>query len=275
MSRLIAIASGKGGVGKTLITAALSVLLQRRGHRVLAADADMGLRNLDLLFGLDGSIHYDAAQAARGKCLPGQALLPVVPGLDFLPASQKRTWERIDIPSYQYVLESLSGSYDYTLIDCPPGRDGAYQAATALADEILFVVEPSPSSLRDAAKVMQYVDRQKRFHYDVILNNFYADGLITADTAQSCLQTGHLAGLLPHDEGIDRSAGEGRIASVSESLPFCQALSATADWLETGQAIDTAALTALLPKQLARPVSSGLSLRRRRQECQNWRHYRR
>lgn len=137
MSQLIAIASGKGGVGKTLITAALSVLLQRRGHRVLAADADMGLRNLDLLFGLDGSIHYDAAQAARGKCLPGQALLTVVPGLDFLPASQKRTWERIDIPSYQYVLESLSGSYDYTLIDCPPGRDGAYQAATALADEIL------------------------------------------------------------------------------------------------------------------------------------------
>lgn len=67
MSQLIAIASGKGGVGKTLITAALSVLLQRRGHRVLAADADMGLRNLDLLFGLDGSIHYDAAQAARGK----------------------------------------------------------------------------------------------------------------------------------------------------------------------------------------------------------------
>ena len=101
MSQLIAIASGKGGVGNTLITAALSVLLQRRGHRVLAADADMGLRNLDLLFGLDGSIHYDAAQVARGKCLPGQALLPVVPGLDFLPASQKRTWERIDIPSYQ------------------------------------------------------------------------------------------------------------------------------------------------------------------------------
>ena len=201
MSQLIAIASGKGGVGKTLITAALSVLLQRRGHRVLAADADMGLRNLDLLFGLDGAIHY--------------------------------------------------------------------------ADDILFVVGPSPSSLRDVSRLMQYCDRQKRFHYDVILNNFYADGLITADTAQSCLQTGHLAGLLPHDEGIDRAAGEGRIASVSESLPFCQALSATADWLETGQAIDTAALTALLPKQLARPVSSGLSLRRRRQECQNWRHYRR
>lgn len=276
MSQLIAIASGKGGVGKTLITAVLAVLLQRRGHRVLAADADMGLRNLDLLFGLDGSIHYDAAQAARGKCLPGQALLTVTPGLDFLPASQKRTWERIDIPSYQYVLESLSGSYDYTLIDCPPGRDSACQAAMALADEILFVVEPSPSSLRDAAKVMQSVIRQKRFHYDVILNNFYADAVITPDTAKACLPVDHLAGLLPHDDGIDRAAGEGRIASAADSLPFCQALSATAAWLETGRAIEETALTALLPRHQAQSsVLSGLSLHRRRQECQNWRHYRR
>ena len=70
MSRLIAIASGKGGVGKTLITASLSVLLQRRGYRVLAADADMGLRNLDLLFGMGDAVRYDASQAARGKCLP-------------------------------------------------------------------------------------------------------------------------------------------------------------------------------------------------------------
>lgn len=276
MSRLIAIASGKGGVGKTLITAALAVLLQRRGHRVLAADADMGLRNLDLLFGLEDAIRYDAIQAARGKCLPGQALLKVVPGLDFLPASQKRTWERVDIPSYQYVLESLAGSYDYTLIDCPPGRDGAYQAATALADEILFVVEPSPSSLRDAAKVMQYCARHKRFHYDVILNNFYADGVITPDAAKSCLQTGHLAGLLPHDEGVDRAAGEGRMASVPPSLPFCRALSATADWLETGKAIEEAPLTALLPSHQSLPETAlGLSVHRRRQECRNWRHYRR
>ena len=79
MSRLIAIASGKGGVGKTLITASLSVLLQRRGYRVLAADADMGLRNLDLLFGVGDAVRYDASQAARGKCLPRQALVSVCP----------------------------------------------------------------------------------------------------------------------------------------------------------------------------------------------------
>lgn len=130
MSRLIAIASGKGGVGKTLITASLSVLLQRRGYRVLAADADMGLRNLDLLFGMGDAVRYDASQAARGKCLPRQALVSVCPGLDVLPASQKRTWEKVDVPSFHYVLESLAGEYDYAFVDCPPGRDEAYRAAT-------------------------------------------------------------------------------------------------------------------------------------------------
>ena len=171
MSRLIAIASGKGGVGKTLITASLSVLLQRRGYRVLAADADMGLRNLDLLFGMGDAVRYDASQAARGKCLPRQALVSVCPGLDVLPASQKRTWEKVDVPSFHYVLESLAGEYDYAFVDCPPGRDEAYRARR-LADQILFVVEPSPSSLHDAGRVMQYCTKQKRFHYDVILNNF-------------------------------------------------------------------------------------------------------
>ena len=121
MSRLIAIASGKGGVGKTLITASLSVLLQRRGYRVLAADADMGLRNLDLLFGMGDAVRYDASQAARGKCLPRQALVSVCPGLDVLPASQKRTWEKVDVPSFHYVLESLAGEYDYVLRRLPAG----------------------------------------------------------------------------------------------------------------------------------------------------------
>ena len=102
---------------------------------------------------------------------------------------------------------------------------------------------------------MQYADRQKRFHYDVILNNFYADGVITPDAAKARLQTGHVAGLLPHDDGIDRAAGEGRITCMADSLPFCQALSATADWLETGKAIEETALTALLPKHQAQPTS--------------------
>ena len=72
MSRLIAIASGKGGVGKTLITASLSVLLQRRGYRVLAADADMGLRNLDLLFGMGDAVRYDASRPPGENVCPGR-----------------------------------------------------------------------------------------------------------------------------------------------------------------------------------------------------------
>ncbi|WP_296826965.1 AAA family ATPase [uncultured Megasphaera sp.] len=276
MSRLIAIASGKGGVGKTLITASLSVLLQRRGYRVLAADADMGLRNLDLLFGMDEAVKFDASQAARGKCLPRQALVSIAPGLDVLPASQKRTWEKVDIPSFHYVLESLAGEYDFAFVDCPPGRDEAYRAATALADQILFVVEPSPSSLHDAQRVIQYCMKQKRFHYDVILNNFFADGVISPTDAMAYLNRKTVAGILPHDEGIDLAAGQGEIHKASDQLPFFQALAKTADWLEKRTAIDQAELIGLLPRRTAgADDTSGLSVRRRRQECRNWRHYRR
>lgn len=276
MSRLIAIASGKGGVGKTLITAALAVQLQRRGRTVLAVDADMGLGNLDLLFGLEDAVRYDASQAVRGKCLPAEALLHVLPGLDLLPASRKRTWEKLDGPSYEYVVESLSGNYDYTLIDCPPGRAETYKAATALADELLFVVEPSPSSLRDAAKVRQYCQKQGCLHDRIILNNFYADGSLTPEDVKSSLQTGQLAGLLPHDERIEALAAVGAMKDASQDLPFCRALTATAAFLETGEAVPQTRLECLLPYHGVRRESTfGLSLRHRRQESRNWRHYRR
>ena len=163
-----------------------------------------------------------------------------------------------------------------SFVDCPPGRDEAYRAATALADQILFVVEPSPSSLHDAGRVMQYCTKQKRFHYDVILNNFYADGVISTTAAKSALGVEAVAGILPHDEGIDQAASQGLIHEASDNLPFMKALSATADWLEKGTAVDEAWLTSLLPRRTAGdPEESGLSVRRRRQECRNWRHYRR
>ena len=179
-------------------------------------------------------------------------------------------------PAGSGVGLSLAGEYDYAFVDCPPGRDEAYRAATALADQILFVVEPSPSSLHDAGRVMQYCTKQKRFHYDVILNNFYADGVISTTAAKSALGVEAVAGILPHDEGIDQAASQGLIHEASDNLPFMKALSATADWLEKGTAVDEAWLTSLLPRRTAGdPEESGLSVRRRRQECRNWRHYRR
>lgn len=127
MATIIAVASGKGGVGKTLITASLAVSLQRHGHRVLAVDADMGLRNLDLMFGMQDDVLYDVGDVMKGNCSTKEALLHVTDQLDFLAASQKHTWEKIDAPSYQYIVEKVSQKYEYVLLDCPPGRGRAFK----------------------------------------------------------------------------------------------------------------------------------------------------
>ena len=106
MSTIIAIASGKGGVGKTLVTASLAIALQRRGQSVLAVDADMGLRNLDLMFGMLDDVLYDIGDVIKGRGCAGEAVLTVADELEFLAACQKHTWEKIDAPTYQYIVET-------------------------------------------------------------------------------------------------------------------------------------------------------------------------
>lgn len=149
MATIIALASGKGGVGKTLLTAALSLALHRQGKKVLAADADMGLRNLDLMFGMQDEVLWDGGDSIKQRCRFREAVLEVLPGLDFLPASQRHTWEKLDAPAFQYGIEKLARAYDYVVVDCPPGRGYAYKAATAIADRLLLVVAPTRTSVRD------------------------------------------------------------------------------------------------------------------------------
>lgn len=247
MSTIIAVASGKGGVGKTLITAALSVALYRRGHTVLAVDADMGLRNLDLMFGMQDGVLYDAGDVVKGRCRIEDALLSIAPGLDFFAASQKHTWEKVDAPTYHYFVETLSKKYEYTLIDCPPGRGQAYKAAAAMADRIFFVVEPTWSSMRDAARVMQYCNKHKRFNYDVLFNNFYGgnSAYVSVQEMMQVLNPERIAGILPHDQAVHQAAQNGAV--VHAESPFMTALEETAAYIESAVSVDIDRLTALLP----------------------------
>ena len=248
MSTIIAIASGKGGVGKTLVTASLAIALQRRGHSVLAVDADMGLRNLDLMFGMQDDVLYDIGDVIKGRCRAGEAVMTVAGKLDFLAASQKHTWEKVDAPTYHYIVETLSKDHDYTLIDCPPGRGRAYKDATAIADRIFFVVEPTWSSMRDAARVMQFCNKRKRFNYDVLFNNFYSGvpGYVPVQDMLQILNPETVAGILPHDPAVHRAAHEGCLLHAAET-PFMKALAQTVAYVEGGAAPDIGSLTALLP----------------------------
>lgn len=249
MSYIICIASGKGGVGKTLVTAALSIALHRHQHSVLAVDADMGLRNLDLMFGVQDSVLYDANDIMKGKCHRQDALISMADGLDFLAASQKRTWEKVDAPTFHYTVENLSKNYDYIIIDCPPGRGQAYKAAVAIADRIFVVVEPTWMSLRDAGRIMQFCDKHKRFNYDILCNNFFRQdpAYVTVDEMLSVLDPESIAGILPHDMAIQQVAKEGTMVDVDQQIPFFQALEQTVRYIEDGAVPNIASLTALLP----------------------------
>lgn len=248
MATIIAVASGKGGVGKTLITASLAVSLQRHGHRVLAVDADMGLRNLDLMFGMQDDVLYDVGDVMKGNCSTKEALLHVTDQLDFLAASQKHTWEKIDAPSYQYIVEKVSQKYEYVLLDCPPGRGRAFKDAVAIADTMFFVIEPTWSSMRDAARVMQFCNKHKRFHYDVLFNNFYGSdpGYVSVQEMLQILNPETIAGILPHDAVVHAAAQQGSLISCQDT-PFYDAMEQTVGYIETGKAVDVDVLTALLP----------------------------
>lgn len=258
MSHMIAIASGKGGVGKTFVTATLSIALARQGFHVLAVDADMGLRNLDLLFGLQDDVLYDLGDVMKKRCQPGDAILSVTENLDFLAASQKHTWEKIDASTYQYMVENIGKPYDYVLVDCPPGRGNAYKNAVAIVDRIFFVVEPTWSSMRDTARLMQFCNKHKRFNYDVLFNNFYRrdPGYVGIDEMLAVLNPEQIAGILPHDPIVHEGAQKGTLVSVPATAPVFQALDATVAYIKDGTAIPVADLLPLLPDQEVRSSAS-------------------
>ena len=279
MATIISVASGKGGVGKTLVTASLALALSRTGASVLAVDGDMGLRNLDLAFGLQDDVLYDAVDLMKNRCPVCDALVSVMPGVDFLAASQKKTWEKIHVPSYLNLLEHLSDKYDYVLVDCPPGRGQAYKNAVALADQILFVLEPTWTSMRDGGRLMRFCDKHKFFDYSLVFNNFYQDrdGYISCSEMIQVLDPEHIAGLLPHDEVIHAAMQNGTLPYVPQTNPFVMAMDAMARGILTDEEPELTVLETYLPAETvaAAPVAVGrenkLTLRQRRRESVSWR----
>ena len=121
MGEIIGVVSGKGGVGKTTITACLGSALSNAGHHVLLCDGDFGLRDLDLVLGVANEIIYDALDASEDKDYMDDAIVSIAENLDFLPASQSARWEDIGRKKYKKLVRRLSETYDYILIDAPAG----------------------------------------------------------------------------------------------------------------------------------------------------------
>lgn len=176
-SSVITITSGKGGVGKTTTVANLATALAQLGQRVVAVDADIGLRNLDLVMGLENRVMYDIVDVVERRCSLPQALVKDnrVPSLAILPAAQTR--EKSDVSQEQMIqiCNQLREIADIILIDSPAGIEHGFRNAVAPADRILIVTTPDVSALRDADKVIYMLENNLRRQPWLVLNRYNAE----------------------------------------------------------------------------------------------------
>lgn len=176
MARKIVVTSGKGGVGKTTVTANLGVQLAKKGYRVIVCDLDFGLNNVDVVLGVENMGAYDVVDAVEGRCRPKQALVkhPRYPFLSVLQSN--RISERYVSPqAVRLVLDSLSPQYDFILIDSPAGIEEGFHRAASCAEEALLVTTPHVSALRDCDKAARLIASYRLERVGLVVNMVRGD----------------------------------------------------------------------------------------------------
>lgn len=170
LGRAIVVTSGKGGVGKTTTTANLGTALAQRGARVALIDADVGLRNLDIVLGLESRVKYHLLDVLEDKVSLDEALVrdKHSESLVLLAAAQAREKEDVDTDRMRALIQSLRAAYDYVLIDCPAGIELGFKNAIAGADEAIVVCTPEVSAVRDVDRVVGLLGN--RFKPQLIIN---------------------------------------------------------------------------------------------------------
>lgn len=224
MTRILSVVSGKGGVGKTLFTGAFGVTLARQGHKVLLIDADMGLRNLDLILGLESDCLYTICDLAEGRCFSEDAILPVMENLDFLAADQRETWEDILPAAIDTVLEDEAGRYDFVLLDCPAGIGKGIAYAMSVSERAVAIMAPSWAAVRSTGRVMQMMRR--RIPVTVVLNQFvHKDPAgVPFEEAMETVDEDDFGGVIPYSEEAARLSIQGELTHFTGEGCFAQAL---------------------------------------------------
>ena len=216
MSEVIAIVSGKGGVGKTTVTANIGTALAAMGYKVLLIDADVGLRNLDIALGMQDRIVYHFLDLMDEACSEKQAIIndEKYTGLSFLAAPQCQSLEVKHFPLFKKMTDKLKTRYDYIIIDCPAGIDKGFLMAVNAADKVIIVSTPDMLSVRDADKVAAMSEKfgiEKSF---LIINKINVDmikkgDMIDIDTIINTVAV-PLIGAVPEDSDIIRSINTGK-----------------------------------------------------------------
>ncbi len=230
MGEVIVITSGKGGVGKTTTSANLGCGLAIAGKKVALVDADIGLRNLDVVMGLENRIVYDLVDVVEGKCRLKQALIKDkrYAGLYLLPAAQTRDKDAVSPEQMQKLCENLKEEeFDYIIIDCPAGIEQGFKNAIAGADRALVVTTPEVSAVRDADRIIGLLEANELPNPSLILNRVRPDMVDRGDMMSMDDVTEILAidiiGVVPDDESIVVQTNKGEPAVTVESSKAGQA----------------------------------------------------
>lgn len=220
--QVMTITSGKGGVGKTTMTANIGVALAKQGQRVACLDADIGLRNLDVVMGLENRIVYDLIDVIEGHAKLRQAMIrdKRLPDLQLLPAAQTRMKSAVHADQMIALAEELKKEFDFILIDCPAGIETGFKNAIAPADQIVIVVTPEVSSVRDADRVIGLVEASEKPTPRLIINRTRpemvrrGDMLDTSDVLE--ILAIELLGIVPEDERIITSTNKGQPVALED-----------------------------------------------------------
>ena len=225
----IVITSGKGGVGKTTTTANIGTALASIGKKVVVIDGDTGLRNLDVLLGLENRIVYTIIDVIEGRCRLKQGLIKDkrLPNLCLLPTAQTKDKDDISAQDMLKIVNELKEEFDYVLIDSPAGIEQGFENAVIGAERAIIVVNPEITSVRDADRVIGKLDSKGLEDHSVIINRLNyemtknGDMLDVADIIETL--SIELLGVVPDDKNVTVSTNKGEPIVLVENAYAVQA----------------------------------------------------
>ncbi|MGI6588355.1 MAG: septum site-determining protein MinD [Peptococcia bacterium] len=215
MGEVIVVTSGKGGVGKTTTAANMGTGLASIGKKVVMVDTDIGLRNLDVVMGLENRIVYDLVDVTHGNCRLKQALIKDkrFEGLCLLPAAQTKDKTAVTPEQMKELCLNLKEEFDYVIIDCPAGIEGGFKNATAGAEKAIVVTTPEISAVRDADRIIGLLEAAELRNPTLIVNRLRPDmvkkgDMMDIDDIIDILAI-EILGVVPEDEAIVISTNKG------------------------------------------------------------------
>lgn len=226
---VVTITSGKGGVGKTTTTANVAVALAQDGLKVVCIDGDIGLRNLDVVMGLENRIVYDLVDVVEGRCRLRQAMIrdKRLPELYLIPAAQTRDKSAVSPSDMVRLCDDLRQDFDWVLIDSPAGIERGFRNSIAPADIVIVVTNPEVSAVRDADRIIGLIEAEEKGPARLVINRLNSNmvkrgDMLNADDVLELLAV-ELIGIVPEDENVVISTNRGQPIALNGKVKAGQA----------------------------------------------------